>query len=730
MRIPGTAFLAALLAAAALAGDAAPPAAEPRPPAPAAADRAEEGGGAAKAPAEIAAAVAKALEGADKLSSDEMLDRIDILVQLGADASEEVRKALPGAGEHGRLILARALLETKVKEPQAEAVAALLVLAGKAGTPELRVLAANTLGQSRLLWGAEDAAAELGKLAEAEKDRRVAVALHRARGRLGDGPAAADALLAIMRDSTGRMRKEAALAIGEIGQGSLPEVRRVIASIALYDPTELADRALSIYRNNMSRDPLFTEVIELVSEYSDAEKDKRDRDKLVRAALHGMVASLDPFSEYMEPEDAKQLTEQLAGEYGGIGAYVNQVDGVFTIISPIYDGPAHKAGLRSMDRILEVDGIKTAEEPMNKTISRLKGLPGTEVKVKVFRRGWREPQEMSIRREKISVQSVFQDMLPGAIGYVRLSRFGPKTGEEMAKALGELRAAGMKGLVLDLRDNPGGYLQAAVSASEEFLAEGQTIVSSKGRRVRTQNFKSSGAGGSRDVPMVVMVNSGSASASEILAGALRDNNRAGLVGKKTYGKGSVQQPIVLKSEPGAMLKLTIAKYYLPGGECIHEKGIAPNVEIAAEDEITPGWKYEEVAKVLAKVEEYAGALYRKDPEGMKKLADDDGGDPANYPGLAEKLQELKCHLEPEDARPYVRRELRRLASDDRAKRYVANLEDDRQLRKASLVCLERMKVAAADLPAPYARYAAKFAVEDKDRDAQAAAKAGLPEGLK
>jgi carboxyl-terminal processing protease len=729
MRPFGFGFLAFLISAALMAGEAAPPETAPKPPAPAAA-AADDDDGPGKTAEEYAAGVAKAVEGAEKLTADELLERIDTLVQLGKGAAEEIRKALPGAGERGKLILAKVLVETKVKEHQDDAVGALLDLAGKSESAEIRILAANTLGQSRILWGAGTVTAALDKLAENEKDRRALVALHRARGRLGAGPEAADSLLIIMKNSTGRLRKEAALAIGEIGQGSIPEVRRVIAAVALYDPTELSDRALSIYRSNLARDPLFAEVLELVSDYSDAEKDKRDRDKLVRAALHGMVASLDPFSEYMEPDDAKQLTEHLAGEYGGIGAYVNLVDGVFTIISPIYDGPAHKAGLRSMDRILEVDGIKTTDEPMNKTISRLKGAPGTDVKVKVFRRGWREPQEMTVKRDKISVQSVFQEMLPGSIGYVRLSRFGPKTGEEMAKALGELRDAGMKGLVLDLRDNPGGYLQAAVSASEEFLAADQPIVSSRGRRVKTQNYKATGGGGTKDVPMVVLVNSGAASASEILAGALRDNNRAALVGKKTYGKGSVQQPINLKSQPGAILKLTIAKYYLPGGECIHEKGIAPNVEVASEEEITAGWKYEEVAKVLVRLEEYAVATYKQDPEGMKKLADDDGGDPANYPGLAEKLKELKCHLEPEDVRPFVRRELRRLASDDRAKRYVANIEDDRQLRKAALVCLERMKVAAADLPAPYARYATKFAAEDKDRESQAAAKAGLPEGLK
>ncbi len=732
MRYLGIAFLTAILSAHLFAAEPAPPPAVEQPVAPAAAAPVgtETGTEPARSAEELASAVAKAVDGAEKLDGDELLERIDALVQLGADAADAMLKTLPAAGERAKLILAKVLIETKVKENQEAAAAALLELAGKAGDAGIRILAANALGQARMLWGAEEVTAALEKLAEGEKDRRVLVALHRARGRMGDGVAAADSLLIIMKTSTGRLRKEAALAIGEIGQGSIPEARRMIASIALYDPTELADRALSIYRSNLARDPLFAEVLELVSDYSDADQDKRNRDKLVRAALHGMVASLDPFSEYMEPEDAQQLTEHLAGEYGGIGAYVNLVDGVFTIISPIYDGPAYKAGLRSMDRILEVDGIKTTDEPMNKTISRLKGAPGTDVKVKVFRRGWREAQDMSIKREKISVQSVFSEMLPDNIGYVRLSRFGPKTGEEMAKALAALREEGMKGLVLDLRDNPGGYLQAAVSASEEFLDAGQTIVSSRGRRVRTQTYKATGGGGTRDLPMVVLVNSGSASASEILAGALRDNKRAALVGKKTFGKGSVQQPIVLKSEPGAMLKLTIAKYYLPDGECIHEKGIEPNVEVASEDELTAGWKYEELARILPKLEEYAVAAYKADPEAMRKLADDDGGDAARYPGLAGKLAELKCHLEAEDARPYVRRELRRLASDDRGKRYAANLEDDRQLRKAALVCLERMKVEAKDLPAPYARFAAKFAAEDKDREAQTAAKVVVPEGLK
>jgi carboxyl-terminal processing protease len=680
------------------------------------------------AEAAAATAVAEAIQGAEDLNYDQLWERAERLRQLGSTAAVPVREAMATAAPRARLILARELVAGMDRELQEAGARVLLDLARSAVEPELRVYAANSLGQASGHIGAKWLLEALAAAVDAEGDPLVRVALHGARGRLGDDNAAAEALLAVMRTGTGPVRKEAALTLGGIGRAAHPDVRRELLLIYRNDPTSRADRAISIYRNSLARDPLFAEVMQAVTDYYDAEKEETlDRSKLVQSALRGMVGSLDPFSAYMDPEEGEQLRETLTGEYGGIGAYVNLVDGVFTIVSPIYGGPADKAGLRSMDRILEVDGIKTTGEIMTKTISRLKGKPGTEVKAKVFRRGWTEPREFAITRDLINVDSVMWETLPGGLGYIRVVRFAPeKTLAELRAALADFDKAGVRGLVLDLRDNPGGYLVSAVSLANEFLPGGKVIVSSRGRRVRQTDHRSDGTGRHAELPLVVLVNSGSASASEILAGALRDHKRARLVGEKTYGKGSVQEQMPLRTEPGASLKLTVAKYYLPGGDCVHETGITPDVPEPADEQVTPGWKYEEVGKVVDQLDEWAAGAYRANPDVFRKLAEDDGGDAARYPGLAEKVEELqsRAHVSAPDVRSYVRRTIRRLAADDRNRRFVSNIEDDRQLRRAALVLLDTLD--GGKLAAPYDRYARGFEEEARQRQARAALKLGVP----
>ena len=672
---------------------------------------------------EHAAHVAEILKGLERVDYDELWERGGRLRALGDAALGAMDQALDEAGPKGELILGRRLMDVRLHRRVGAAV--LLELASSDAEVELRIYAANSLGQRSTteLFGARWLLDGLTEAAAAEEDGRVKVALLRARGRLGEDDAAAEALLEVMRKATGRARKEAALALGDLGRASLAEVKVELLRIFSNDPTELADRALYVYRDSLARDPLFTEVIEKITSRFDAQDiEKIKRQELIRAAVRGMVGSLDPFSSFLDAEEKKELTQQLTGNYGGIGAYVNLVDGVFTIVSPIYGGPAYQVGLRSMDRVVEVDGLKTAEENMYKTISRLKGKPGTDVKVKIFRRGWREPREFTITRAHVSVDSIFSDLLPGGVGYLRIGRFSPQAPGEMREAIASLRADGAKGLIIDVRDNPGGYLLSAVALADEFLPEDRVIVSSKGlRQPVPKEHGSSGFGRTTDLPLVVLINSGSASASEILAGALRDNDRAVLIGKKSFGKGSVQEQLHLKSEPGAILKLTVARYYLPDGECIHEKGLEPAVPVDAEYEIVPGWKYEELAKATEAMEAYIDEAYKKTPELFARLAEDDGGDASRYPGLAEALKATGLHLEPEDVRPRVRQLIRRKAADAREKRFVTNLEDDRQLQRAAMVLLERAGTAVADLPAPYDRYAKKFVPEGGNPEAQAAA---------
>jgi carboxyl-terminal processing protease len=674
-----------------------------------------------------AVAVKRIISGLDRISYDQLWERSEELVKLGPDARGAMAAAMVKADARARLILGRQLMEEKVWRQ--EGAKALLALAAGANKAELRIYAANSLGQSTMLVGTQWILKRLTGAAESEKNQLVQVALHRARGRLGDDREAATALLVLMKKNQGLIRKEAALALGEIGRGSLAEVQEELRNIFRNDPTGRSERAVSIYRNTLARNPLIAEVLDRIRAYYDVEvKDlsKIDRKKLVQAAVRGMVASLDPFSGYMDPAERKQLEETLNGAYGGIGAYVNLVDGIFTIVSPIYGGPADRAGLRSLDRVMEVDGVKTSGEGMTKIISRLKGKPDTKVKVKIFRRGWRQGRIFEITRARINVDSVLFEMLPGQLGYVRIVRFARDTGTELQKAVADLKRSGAKGLILDLRDNPGGYLVSAVRTANEFLDEGKIIVTSKGRRVRPMTHKADGTGNSKEIQLIVLINTGSASASEILAGALHDNGRARLLGERSFGKGSVQEPIPLRALPGALLKLTIAKYYLPKGECIHGKGIKPDILVNSEGDMIPGWKYEEIGKVIRQIDSYALAAYKKNNKLCRKLAENDSGDPAGYPGLLELVVELKkkAHVDAKEVRPYVRKVFRRLAADDRGTRFVSNLEEDRQLQKAALELFAQLK---KERPVSYDRYAkAIAAAERKAKALIEEAKANLP----
>lgn len=304
-----------------------------------------------------------------------------------------------------------------------------------------------------------------------------------------------------------------------------------------------------------------------------------DLDALSERALEAIVAGLDPYSAYLSAKDLARLQEETQQEFGGIGIQVEMRDERLTIVAPIDGTPGARAGLMRGDQILEVDGASIEGRPMDEAIGQLRGAPGTAVQLSLFRPRNGERFDATLKREIIAVQSVRgARMLEGDIGYLRILLFGARTGVEMETAIAALSEQGMRRLVVDLRDNPGGLLEAAVEVASPFLEPDQLIVYTEGRR-RSQNdrYKATRRGARYDFPLAVLVNSGSASASEIVAGALKDWGRATLVGEKTFGKASVQSIIQVGANTG--LRLTTARYFTPGGYAIHERGIEPDVVI-------------------------------------------------------------------------------------------------------------------------------------------------------
>jgi carboxyl-terminal processing protease len=320
---------------------------------------------------------------------------------------------------------------------------------------------------------------------------------------------------------------------------------------------------------------LLSEVMGLIHEDY---VDRTDDHQLMSNAIRGMVGELDPHSAFMDKDEFDDLRIATEGNYSGIGVEVTIEDHVLTVIAPLDGSPAARAGIRSGDAILSIDGKPIGNAPLDEAIGRIRGAPGTLVRLGIGREGLASPLDLDIERALVTVHSVRYEMLEAGIGYLRISQFSDTTGADTKAALRALeeQAGGkLRGLVLDLRNNPGGVLDSAVEVSDAFLDRG-TIVSAEGRSAESR-FRMEAMGGdlARGAPVAVLVNGGSASAAEIVAGALKDNGRAKLLGQKTFGKGSVQT--VLPLEDGQALKLTTSLYFTPSGVSIHEKGIQPDV---------------------------------------------------------------------------------------------------------------------------------------------------------
>ena len=320
---------------------------------------------------------------------------------------------------------------------------------------------------------------------------------------------------------------------------------------------------------------IFGEVLEKINkEYVD----EVDQSKSMDAAINGLLQSLDPYSAYMTPESFKGMQTETSGKFGGLGIEVGMESGVVKVISPIDNTPASKAGLKAGDYIVKIDGIQVQGKSLMDAVDLMRGLVGSSIEITVRRRGVKKALIFNITREIIQIQSVKSELINNNIGYIRLTSFNENSSDQIKQKVKILsKNKSVKGYILDLRNNPGGLLSQAIKISDYFLENGE-IVSTKSRNI-SENRKWFATKG--DIidgqTLIVLINYGSASASEIVAGALKDHKRAIILGENSYGKGSVQSIIPLKNK-GA-IRLTIAKYYLPSGKSISEVGVTPDIEI-------------------------------------------------------------------------------------------------------------------------------------------------------
>ena len=329
---------------------------------------------------------------------------------------------------------------------------------------------------------------------------------------------------------------------------------------------------------------LFGEVLEKINEEY---VDDVDKSKSMDAAINGLLQSLDPYSAYMTPESFESMQTETSGEFGGLGIEVSMEAGVVKVISPIDNTPASKAGIKAGDYIVKIDDTQVQGKTLMEAVDLMRGLVGSSIKLTVRRVGVKKVLTFNVKREIIQVQSVKSELIDNNIGYIRLTSFNDNSSQQIEKKIEKLnKNKNLKGYILDLRNNPGGLLSQAIKISDFFLENGE-IVSTKSRKISENRKWFANKGDIIDgKTLIILINYGSASAAEIVAGALKDHKRAVILGENSYGKGSVQSIIPLKNK-GA-IRLTIAKYYLPSGKSISEVGVTPDIEVI---EASEGFKF-------------------------------------------------------------------------------------------------------------------------------------------
>jgi C-terminal peptidase prc len=689
---------------------------------------------------------------AEKGSANAVCDAARELVELGQAVKPALQSSMRAVGASARLAIGRALLDLDEKDLARDTL--LAVAESKETVAATRLIAVQLLGTGD--FATDSAVVNLlkGRLdAELDPIAKLAVAKSLYRVSAADKVRCVKEMERALDSERADVRTQAALALAEVG--NIEKAVAVLKKLQ-HDPTPEGRMALAwLEKDKAARQiearlrnsgkpargdsfaptgdlDLLQEVLDKLLERHVAGKDYRApelREELIEAAADGMMRRMDPHSNFFTQKEHERWNLDLVRDYGGIGAYVDQVgeERVFTITRPIYSGPAYEAGLRSRDQVLKVEGWETTGvKDINEIIARLKGPAGTPVTITVFRRGWPEPKEMTLSRERIVIPSVSWDMLPGNLGYVELVTFARETPKELVEALRDLSQRGMKGLILDLRNNTGGFLEVAQVLVSLFCGEGKLVVRTEGPMPQdNQIYETPPIGISfadpKKLPMATLINDVSASASEILAGCLKHYGRSTLVGTHTYGKGSVQTPMSPKTreesftdqngngdydagEPfvdrngngkwdiGPYMKITTGRYYLPDGTTPDRQydtnGVVMTQEIDGKHYIKGGvhpdmlvafrepdlWKEQEFSKLLMASSDrrratvfhaYLDQHYDANRDLFVALAEGDGKDSSRYPGFDEFYDSLDTRLGKDDVRGYLRHYLRERVCDDR-----------------------------------------------------------------
>ncbi len=656
-------------------------------------------------------AVARILADQAARSSEPVWESAEALAKLGASVGEDIAMAAvdPARTIPERLAAGSALLQIGW---QREGVTSLEAVALDDNAPfDRRLEAAQLMGK----WGGDYATARLGALMNGPAlPERLRVELAYSLWKLSSRPQAYEVLESIRRDGQSSLaRAEALLALAQTERfGSLREDVKKLAET----PGVIGERAQNILLINAKLDQdarrddftekLIGEVVDKIRRYYAIDEDDKEQAKLLQPRTLGesgaqaLLYSLDQFNDYLNEEDFTDFEAQLKANYGGIGAWVGMRDKRFTILTPMYDKPAYRAGLKPMDIIDRIDDQDISDMKQNDIVKLLKGEPNSLVKLRVYRRSWKEPRSVEVKREVIQIDSVLSQILPGDIGYIKINTFNEgdpfrrikSTAGQVKDALTEFNRRGVKGIILDLANNPGGVLVSGVDVAKLFIGEGKVIVSSRGRRNdrRATTYKAALGRPFYKESVVVVINGGTASAAEIVAGAMRDHNRAPLVGRKSYGKGSVQSLMgVNTTRDRSRIKLTVAKYYLPNGETIHKKGIEPDYKTPELDlsvaEAEARWKIRDQHDIQFWLEE--NDRFTRYEKVYRDLLAFDGYESEAYPEFDSLYETLVAKYPKEKIdRELVRKEIRYgIASylrDYLGEKQYVDLEDNPALQEA------------------------------------------------
>ena len=633
------------------------------------------------------------------------------LEKLGPDAAPAIEPALAELDPEQKIAAARALCKL---ENIPGGVKALVDVIEKQPDAPTAIAAADVLGR----YGGTHAEGSLMKLLDKAAAVPLRIALAKALCAAGTTEEAWEkantTLTTIFKTAKGEDRKECALAMAAVNDFN-DQVIAVLEELqvepghrggqaqALLDLKRLREANRNTLRiDDNFKDPVLREIYARLHAFH-VEKPK-SFEELRNAAAKGMAGALDPFTNYYDTKEYKEFRESMSGEYAGIGAKVGFLgdptdpdERRFCVIRPIYSGPAYRAGLRSYDEIVKINGEPTKGKELEKLVDSLKGTPDTSVQISVTRHGLEAEKTMTVKRESIKMPSAYPLMLPGDLGYIKLLHFGNDSVGEFFAALNDLEAKGMKGLIIDLRNNPGGLLSAAVDIANGFLKNDKLIVRSVGRDpnvVPEERFVTKEASTRPNYPLIILINTASASASEIVSGALQDYKRAVLIGERTYGKGSVQRLMELEADGRqSAVKITIAKYYLPSGRSIQRSqtergGVKPDIEVKQESRIDSrdSGKFEEIRRA-GSLDAYTQQHLAGNAKLFEQLSQFDAQDISRYPGFDKWFKSLPVHIDTDTARIMLREWIRIKLGDEQGKEFFLDLEDDDQLNRGVLEAL-------------------------------------------